>query len=92
QDAWLARAGQRHATGFTCCETDGYLRNAAPTLVKRIDFVLVKPEGRKHNTSIHPVDITIVGDQLSERTATGMWPSDHAGLIARLDWKKIDGK
>ncbi len=92
QDAWLARAGQPHASGFTCCHSDGYLRAITPGLSKRIDLVLVRPEGRVRRSGIRPVDITIVGDQLSERTASGLWPSDHAGVIARLEWQRVDGK
>jgi endonuclease/exonuclease/phosphatase family metal-dependent hydrolase len=73
--------------GFTCCQTDPALRNASPTLTKRIDYVLVRPaDGYK----LGPMDIQVFGNDLSERTATGMWPSDHAGLFAKLVLQKLN--
>lgn len=92
QDAWLARAGNTHASGFTCCESAPDLRNPIPDLFKRIDLVLVRPEGKHGNATINPVRVTLVGDEPAERTATGMWPSDHAGVIATLQWTRIAGK
>ncbi len=92
QDAWLSRAGSPHALGFTCCESSSDLRNLFPDLFKRIDLVLVRPEGKRGNATVKPVSVTIVGDEAGERTTTGMWPSDHAGLIATLEWKQITGK
>ena len=26
----------------------------------------------------------IVGDEVSDQTGTGLWPSDHAGVVTRL--------
>jgi hypothetical protein len=91
QDAWLARDDMHHATGFTCCERPDLL-NPFPILTKRIDLVLVRPEGRAHQSSIRPVDITLLGDRPAERSVSGLWPSDHAGVVATLEWKKIGGK
>lgn len=92
QDAWLSRVTMLRSKGFTCCESAPDLRNSVPDLWKRIDLVLVRPTGRAGRSTIRPVDMTLVGDQPSERTATGMWPSDHAGVIARLEWKKLAGR
>lgn len=73
------------AAGYTCCQSDPGLRNPSPTLVKRIDYVMVRPaEGYK----LGPMDIQVFGDEPSERTSTGMWPSDHAGLFAKLVLQK----
>jgi len=69
------------AAGHTCCQADPALRNPSPTLVKRIDYVLVRPAD---GYAVGPMDIQVFGDDASERTASGMWPSDHAGLFAKL--------
>jgi hypothetical protein len=29
----------------------------------------------------------VVGDEFYNRTALGLWPSDHGGLVAKLDLK-----
>lgn len=92
QDAWLARVGAPKATGFTCCESAPDLRNPFSDLFKRIDLILVRAEGRGGNSTVRPVSMTLVGDELAERTVTGMWPSDHGGVIATLQWKKLGGK
>lgn len=82
-DLWTSRLGPAptdNPNGFTCCESDA-LRNPTPTLVKRIDYVMARPAG---GYRVGPVRFSIFGDDLSDRTATGMWPSDHAGLLAGL--------
>lgn len=91
QDAWLARVGTP-ATGFTCCESAPDLRNGSSDLFKRIDLILVRPEGRGGNSTVRPVSMTVIGNELAERTVSGMWPSDHGGVIATLQWKKLAGK
>jgi hypothetical protein len=34
------------------------------------------------------LDIRRVGDQPGDRTPSGLWPSDHAGVIATLKIRK----
>jgi endonuclease/exonuclease/phosphatase family metal-dependent hydrolase len=55
-----------------------------PTLVfdKRIDLVLLRDRGR----TPHPVHAAIFGTRNSDRTAAGLWPSDHAavGMVFEL--------
>jgi hypothetical protein len=31
---------------------------------------------------------TVVGDKLRDRTPSGLWPSDHAGVVARFHLQK----
>lgn len=73
-DAWK----QKYPTlpGFTCCQAPD-LRNPASTLSVRIDLVLTRGP-------VWVDSIKIVGSQPIERTASGLWPSDHAGLVATL--------
>lgn len=74
------------AAGNTCCQDDPALRNTSPSLVKRIDYVMARPaEGYK----LGPFEIEVFGDEPADRTATGMWPSDHAGLLAKLVMQKL---
>ncbi len=88
QDAWLSRNDMRPSAGLTCCQNPD-LQNPMSALFKRIDLVMVRPEGKAHRSTIRPVGFTLFGDQSSERTASGLWPSDHAGLFATMEWKKL---
>lgn len=78
-DAWKARS---RSPGSTCCQ-DEDLSNVPSKLDSRIDFVLV----------VNPPALVKAADRLGEvledRTpwAPGrprLWPSDHAGVTARL--------
>ena len=62
--------------GFTCC-LGATLRDPDNPLTSRIDLVLLG-EGVKAPRA------AIVGDDPSDMTASGLWPSDHAGVVARL--------
>lgn len=83
-DLWTQRLGpppRDNPNGFTCCELDPALRNPQPTLTKRIDYVMARPAD---GYGVGPVRFSIFGDDLAERTAAGMWPADHAGLLVGL--------
>jgi endonuclease/exonuclease/phosphatase family metal-dependent hydrolase len=82
-DLWTRRLGPAPAgnpDGLTCCQADS-LDNATSALVKRIDYVVARPAS---GYRVGPVRFTIFGDDLSERTATGLWPADHTGLLVGL--------
>ena len=70
-DAWT-EAGS--GPELTCCEA-GNLLNAASTHNRRIDLVLFRGEFTARKTYI-------VGNDPSDKTPSGMWPSDHAGVVA----------
>ena len=73
-DVWpLARPTD---LGFSCCQAAD-LRNAESQLSQRIDLVLVR-------NGLHIVDAQLVGNRLQDKTPTGLWPSDHAGVVATL--------
>jgi endonuclease/exonuclease/phosphatase family metal-dependent hydrolase len=74
-DAWLASGGGIDG-GLTCCH-DHDLRNPPSVFDVRMDFVFFRGLGET-------AEVTIVGHQAGEQTASGRWPSDHAGLAARL--------
>lgn len=78
-DAWLG-AAERSGAGGTCCR-DERLRSAG-ALDRRLDLVL----GR--GTAAAPVTtsrVQLVGAEPADRDpTTGLWPSDHAGVLAEL--------
>ncbi|MFJ3306186.1 endonuclease/exonuclease/phosphatase family protein [Streptomyces sp. NPDC086549] len=73
-DAWR----EKHPTdpGFTCCQAPD-LKNPVSALSLRIDLVLFRGDFGVKN-------IHLVGDRQSDRTPSGLWPSDHAGIVATL--------
>lgn len=82
QDLWAAHGEQ--GSGFTCCHASD-LSNAVQQFDERIDYVLLRH-------AVHPgagfdVRIDRVGGDPTERLVGPeglIWPSDHAGLLARL--------
>ena len=80
-EAWqLKRA---HDSGFTCCQAANLL-NPTSQLTHRIDLVLFRG-------AIQVVDISLVGEKPSDRTPSGLWPSDHAGVVATLRIPRTSG-
>ena len=65
-------------TGNTCCQP-GELKNEESLLSVRIDQIFVR------NMELPASILTsTVGDTPSERLTSGLWPSDHAGVVASL--------
>jgi hypothetical protein len=60
--------------GFTCC-TD--IAAPASGANERIDIVF-------HRGGVTAESVEIVGADPTKRTAMGLWPSDHAGVVANL--------
>ena len=69
--------------GLTCCQVfqNGgivdVINNPVSTLIQRVDHVLVRGPVQA-NSAI------LVGAEPSTRTPSGLWPSDHAGLVVGL--------
>jgi hypothetical protein len=74
-DTWEAK----HPTdpGFTCCQASDLL-NPTSTLSERDDLVLTRGP-------FHIAKASIVGDETTDRLASGLWPSDHAGVVVTFD-------
>jgi endonuclease/exonuclease/phosphatase family metal-dependent hydrolase len=82
-DVWEQSGRSQRLTGYTCCHPD--LRDREDPLEQRIDFVLVRDARRPaRNATPGAFAVDIFGDDASEQTKTGLWPADHAGLLARL--------
>jgi endonuclease/exonuclease/phosphatase family metal-dependent hydrolase len=73
-DAWASKRAPD--PGFTCCQADNLL-NPTSLLNHRIDLVLFRG-------GFSVADISLIGNQPADRTASGLWPSDHAGIAATL--------
>ena len=56
---------------------DADLLNTTVNLTRRLDLVL-------YRNNLCALDADVVGDELSDRTPSGLWPSDHAGVVATL--------
>jgi hypothetical protein len=56
---------------------DADLRNSTVNFTQRIDLVLYRGD-------LRAFDADVVGDELSDRMSSGLWPSDHGGVVATL--------
>jgi len=83
-DVWPHNLVGSEGDGFTAPH-DSDLRNENINLTQRIDLIFVRNQGDPAGQNeIGPVQAIVVGDEFNERTASGLWPSDHAGIIAKL--------
>jgi endonuclease/exonuclease/phosphatase family metal-dependent hydrolase len=73
-DAWQ-RAGDEGSDGLTCCHRIP-LDDPADRLRTRIDLILTRG-------ALRAVEAIVVGDE-PPVPWPGRWPSDHAGVVARL--------
>ncbi|KFE72153.1 endonuclease/exonuclease/phosphatase family protein [Hyalangium minutum] len=71
-DAWTV-AGS--GSGFTCCVGEKLLDTNTSGFDERIDLMFYAGDG------LQPVSAEVVGDELGDRTPSGLWPSDHAGTV-----------
>lgn len=80
-DAWTtAGAG----VGLTCCQASDLL-NPVSLLQTRIDLVLFRGP-------FSPLAAIVVGDDPAVQTPSGLWPSDHAGVVAALNLTTRSGR
>jgi endonuclease/exonuclease/phosphatase family metal-dependent hydrolase len=78
-DAWSEAHGGD--PGYTCCQAQNLL-NATSSLNQRIDLVLLRG-------GVGVDDVDLIGDGDGDRTTpSGLWPADHAGVIATLEIPK----
>jgi len=65
---------------LTCCQ-DADLANRNSNLTVRIDFVLTRGD-------LVASAVKVIGDKRGDKTSSGLWPSDHAGVTAVLHLKQ----
>jgi endonuclease/exonuclease/phosphatase family metal-dependent hydrolase len=75
-DLWTSRP--QPDAGFTCCHA-GDLSNLVPALNQRVDLIFTRAAGR---VLLGPIQV--LGDEARDRRRYGVWPSDHAGVVAGL--------
>lgn len=77
EDLW----SEAHPTeaGYTCCQPEDL--SETDDFDQRIDLVLVRGAFGKR-PRLAGVNALLVGEELDDRTASGLWPSDHAGVVA----------
>ena len=75
-DTWTLRPG--NADGFTCCEAANLL-NGSSEHGERIDVFFARPAPVKVKSNVMDAETT-------DKTASGLWPSDHASVIAELSY------
>ena len=76
-DAWVVANGPDG--GFTSGQTDAL--NEPSKIDHRIDYVLYRSVWQ---TRIKAVRAEVIGEEDADRTPSGLWPSDHAGVVASL--------
>ena len=75
-DAWELSGNPVDGPGAaTCCQVAD-LRNAEPALTERIDYVWLR--------GLSAESAARFGADQADRTERGLWPSDHAGVVATL--------
>jgi endonuclease/exonuclease/phosphatase family metal-dependent hydrolase len=62
--------------GYTCCQAENLL-NVTTNLSHRIDLV-------QFRGPFTIEDVKVVGASAADRMRLGLWPSDHAGVVATL--------
>lgn len=78
EDAWINNPLTYNTEGFTYGHEDDLL-NSSADFFTRIDYVFVK--------SSNPFSFEesfVVGDELRDRTASKLWPSDHGGVVSKI--------
>ncbi len=76
-DTWSQR--KKEEEGFTCCFNET-LDDPYAVLFERIDHIFLLPRDRV----VKKIKARLVGDRLTDMTPGGLWPSDHAGVVAGI--------
>ena len=73
-DVWHLRPGS--PPGFTCCELAD-LSNVVSRHDERIDVIFTRSTPTR-------VKANVIDAETTDKTAAGLWPSDHASVVAEL--------
>jgi hypothetical protein len=83
-DIWTENFLRHDPDGYTYGH-DADLLNPVANFYERIDYVFVRNESRFFSKPIiGPAFAIVVGDEEFNRTPSGLWPSDHGGVVARF--------
>jgi len=81
-DSWLEQ--KKYGDGFTS-GFDEYVSDPTAELTSRIDLIFLDLK----DLEIDKVKARVVGNKVEDMTSSGFWPSDHAGVVAKV---KFDGE
>lgn len=83
-DIWTENFLRHNPEGYTYGH-DYDLLNPVANFYERIDFIFIRNTSRFFpGPIIGPAFAIVVGDEDFNRTASGLWPSDHGGVVARF--------
>jgi endonuclease/exonuclease/phosphatase family metal-dependent hydrolase len=80
-DSWTLQ--RKYDEGYTS-GFDEFVSDPTAELTTRIDHVFLGPNGYK----IEKVKSDVVGDEVKDMTPNGLWPSDHAGVVAKIKFSQ----
>jgi hypothetical protein len=83
-DIWRRGRNGRTSKGLTCCQ-DEFLLNSPSELYEHVDHIFLRNGLRDMPFNlVGPAVVNIVGDKEKDKTVSGLWPSDHAGVEATM--------
>lgn len=82
-DVWTLQTKPTNDPGFTCCQAET-LDNEASQLDERIDMVLMDVDGLLPEK----IKAQVLGEETDDKTPSGLWPSDHAGVEAKISFER----
>lgn len=80
-DSWLLQ--KKYDDGYTS-GFDEYVSDPWAQLTTRIDHIFLGAGGYR----IEKVKSEVVGDEVKDMTPSGLWPSDHAGVVATVKFSE----
>ena len=80
EDAQTSSMARRFLPGYTCCFHPDLLTGG---LFERIDYVMARGTQDLRAKVVH---FAITGDLETDETVTGLRPSDHVGVFARIEF------
>lgn len=83
-DTWIENSFKHNPDGFTYGHAEDLL-NAEADFYERIDHIYVRNGASNgKGTLLRNVLAIVIGDEQFNRTESGLWPSDHGGVVAKL--------
>ena len=83
-DTWVHNLKGNQGAGYTS-PFSAALLDPYPDLYQRIDLIFAK----NFQAPIGPVQAEVIGTSFKDRTPSGLWPSDHASVVAQLHLREM---
>jgi hypothetical protein len=85
EDIWDIQFKPPLDEGFTCCQNE-YVDNLESELHERIDVIFA--DFGDLEEKLDKAKFEVLGDQPADATPSGLWPSDHAGVAAKIEFDR----